>query len=84
MTSDRANDARAFQDFLKEKLAQGGVESLDEVLSLWDRENFTEVEKDHVLDALRQGFEDVEAGRVMPAREALAELRKKHHLSEFK
>lgn len=35
------------------------------------------------FEAIRRGLADVEAGRVRPAREALAELRRKHNPSNL-
>jgi predicted transcriptional regulator len=83
MATDRTNDLMAFKGFLDEKISQGGVETLDEALGLWEFENQTIQEREASLDAIRQGLADVEAGRVRPAREALAELRRKHNLSEL-
>jgi predicted transcriptional regulator len=83
MPTDRANDPRAFQGFLDEKLTQGIVETLDEALSLWHVENLSEEDRNRTLEAIREGLADVEAGRVVSAREAIAELRQKHHVVEI-
>src|SRR4051812_38554610 len=43
MTTERANDLRAFRDFADAKLSNGGAEmTLDEALSLWEYENSPE------------------------------------------
>ena len=83
MATDRSNDPRAFKGFLDEKLSHGGVETLDEALGLWEYENQTIEEREGTLQAIRQGLADVEAGRVMPAREAISKLRGKHNLPEL-
>lgn len=81
MAIDRANDLKAFRDFADDRLANGGADlTLDEALALWEYENQPEAEREETLEAIRRGFADVDAGRVRPAREALAELRRKHDL----
>jgi predicted transcriptional regulator len=81
MATDRANDPKAFRDFLDAKLSNGdsGL-TLDEALAHWEIENQSDEEREETLEAIRRGFADIEAGRVRPAREALEELRKKHNL----
>jgi len=75
MATDRWNDIRAFQSFVDEKLSNGGEGlSLDEALDLWEYENSPEEERVETLEAIRRGLADVEARRVRPAFEALAEL----------
>ena len=50
---------------------------LDDVLAAeWDRQDFAEA-----VEGVRQGYEDVKAGRTRPATEFLADLRRKHDLS---
>jgi hypothetical protein len=81
MATDRLNDPRAFRDFLDLTLSrQDDRLTLDECLGLWEQENATDAEREEALAAIRRGFADVEAGRVRPAREALAELRVKNNL----
>ena len=41
----------------------------------WERQDFAEA-----VDGIRQGHEDVRAGRTRPAAEFLADLRRKHDL----
>jgi hypothetical protein len=82
MATDRSNDLIAFKGFIDEKLSEGGVETLDEALGLWEYENQNSEEREATLDAIREGLADVEAGRTRPAHEVLAELRKKHNLPE--
>ena len=81
MTTDRVNDPLAFREFLDATLSgQGNSLTLDECLGLWEHENASEEEREETLAAIRRGLADVDAGRVRPAREALAELRSKHNL----
>lgn len=84
MITERANDLIAFKGFIEQKLANGEVGlTLEEALDLWEYENQSDEERRETLEAIRQGLADVEAGRVRPAREAIAELRRKHNLREL-
>ena len=84
MATDRANDLKAFRDFADQQLSNGGADlTLEEALGLWEYENQTEEERADTLAAIREGLADVEAGRVRPAREAIAELRRKYNLTEL-
>ena len=84
MTTDRLNDPRAFRDFLDAKLSNGGsLLTLDEAFGLWEAENSSDQEREETLAAVRRGFADVEAGRVRPARDAIAALRRTHKLPEL-
>jgi hypothetical protein len=82
--TERANDLHAFKSFIDEQLANGGAApTVDEVLARWEFENESDEERQESLEAIRRGFADVEAGRVVPARKAVAELRRKHNLPEL-
>lgn len=84
MATDRGNDLRAFTSFANEKLSNGeAILTLDDALCLWDYENQTDAEREAAVQAIRQGLADVEAGRVWPAREAIADLRRKYNLPEL-
>jgi hypothetical protein len=83
MATERANDLNAFKSFIDEQLSGETVLTVDEVLARWEYENASDEDRQESLEAIRRGFADVEAGRVMPAREAVAELRRKHNLSEL-
>jgi hypothetical protein len=84
MATERANDLQAFRSFIDEQLANGEVVlTVDEMLARWEYQNESEEEREESLEAIRRGFADVAAGRVMPAREAVAELRRKHDLPEL-
>ncbi len=82
MPAERANDLHAFKSFVDAQLAGETVPTVDEVLARWEYENESEAERDETLNAIRRGFADLDAGRVRPARDAVAELRRKHNLSE--
>jgi len=83
VATDRANDLHAFKSFIDEQLAGATVPTVDEVLARWAYENQSDEEREEALEAIRRGFADVEQGRVMSAREAVAELRRKHNLPEL-
>jgi hypothetical protein len=81
MATERANDPRAFRDFLDAKL-DGGADSLTlhEYLDLWEYENSPEQEKEETLRAIQQGLADVAAGRTRPFEDFDREFRQKHGL----
>jgi len=84
MTTERRDDLKSFHEFVGEQLANGGSSlTPTEALDLWELQNPSEDEEQETVEAIRRGLADVEAGRVMPAREALAELRRKHNLREL-
>jgi hypothetical protein len=84
MATERANDLQAFRSFIDEQLANGEtVPTVDEMLARWEYENESEEDRQKSLEAIRRWFADVEAGNVMPAREAVAELRRKNSLPEL-
>lgn len=58
---------------------QAPADALDDALAAyleWERQDFEEA-----VEGIRQGYEDVKAGRVQPAAAFLAEMRRKHGLS---
>ncbi len=82
MSIARANDPRAFRDFLDTKLSSGGEDrSLEELIGLWEYENQTDAEQEETLAAIRRGLADVEAGRTRPLEEFDREFRQKHGLT---
>ncbi len=83
MAAERVNDLLAHRSFIDEQVSGETIPSVDEVLTLWEYENQSDDERHESLEAIRRGLADVEAGRVMPAREAIAELRRKHRLSDL-
>ena len=81
MATVRADDIHAFRSFIDEQLASGGaLPTVGEILARWEFENETSEEREEGLEALCRGLADADARRVMPAREAIAELRRKHNL----
>jgi hypothetical protein len=81
MAIERANDLHAFRNFIDEQLATGTAPTVDEVLARWDSENETVEERGATVKALREALADMDAGDAgIPVQEALAELRRKHHL----
>ncbi len=81
METVRANDLKAFRDFADAKLSNGGANiTLEEALDLWEYENQTDEEREETAVAIREGLDDMYAGRTRPANEVLADLRKKFRL----
>jgi hypothetical protein len=84
MATERIDDLRAFRDFVDAQLENGGSSlTPEECLDLWIIENSSDEEREEALAAIRQGLEDMYAGRTCSAREAIAELRRKHKLPEL-
>ncbi len=82
MATERANDLKAFRDFADAKLADGGAElTLDEAIALWDVENAPDDERAATVEAVKEALADMRRGdRGIPAREFLAEMRRKYRL----
>jgi hypothetical protein len=81
MATERANDLHAFKTVIDEQLISDTVPTVDEVLARWDTENETQEERTATVEALREALADMDAGDTgVPVFEALAELRRKHHL----
>jgi predicted transcriptional regulator len=84
MATDRIDDIHAFRVFLDEQLANcGACLTPAQALDLWEIQNASEDEEHEAMAAIRRGFADIDAGMVRPAREAIAELRRKHKLPEL-
>jgi hypothetical protein len=82
MATDRGNDLRAFKHFIDEKLSGGNL-TVDEVLSLWDIETQPPTERQETVQALQEALDDMRNGDTgVPAREFLAEVRRKYDLPE--
>lgn len=83
MATERSNDLLAFKTYLEAQLADGGANlTLDEALVLWDVENSSEEDREATVQALREALDDMRAGDTgIPAREFLADFRRKHNLS---
>jgi len=72
----------SFHRFASEKLDNGGSDvSWQELFQLWQLENSTDEERAEVNAIIRQGDEDIAAGRGRPADEVNDELRRKYNLS---
>jgi hypothetical protein len=70
-----------FQRFALEMLEGAGREvSWSELIGLWRLENPTPEDRPDIHRAIRQGLDDMAAGRVRPADEVIGELRAKHGL----
>ncbi len=84
MATERANDLRAFRDFLDAKLANGGGDlTPEECLELWEVENQGPEERAATVQAVREALDDMRAGDTgIPASEAIAEIRRKHRLPD--
>ncbi len=82
MSSDSANDLKAFRDFADAQLSGGANHpTLDECLGLWEIENETPEERAAAVQAVRQALDEMRAGAPgIPAREAIAEFRRKYNL----
>ena len=77
-TSERANDLRAFHDFVKAKLSKGGADlTLEAALVLWEYENLSESEREETLRAIQGGLDDRNAGRTVDAFEFVERIRQK-------
>jgi hypothetical protein len=72
LMSSIRDDLHSFQKFVEERLAGKDVSaSLDELFMQWhDRQSRSEIN-----DAIRQGLADIEAGRFLPADEAMEKIR---------
>ena len=85
MATECANDLRAFKRFVEVQLANGGADlKLDEKLARWEDENETDEERSATVEGLKEALADMEAGDTgIPARVAIAELRRKRQLPEL-
>jgi len=65
-----------FHEFATSKAAAGEAESLQELFDLWYAKHPTSTERSASLESLDRGLNDASAGRVRPAEDVLAELRR--------
>jgi hypothetical protein len=72
------DELAGFQQFAEEKLRLGEVQSLEELFDLWCIEHPSRNEAADVHEAIREGLEDIKAGRYRPADEVMAEIRAKY------
>jgi predicted transcriptional regulator len=71
-------ERKAQLDDYAQRHGQNVTDALDEALAAyleWERADYREA-----VEGIRQGYEDVKAGRTQPAEEAFEELRLKHGL----
>jgi hypothetical protein len=70
------DELRSFHEFVYRKLTEGGSEppSPQECLDLWLIENQTPEEQSETLEAIRQGLDDMYAGRTRPVEDVLQDL----------
>ena len=82
MASERRDDLKAFHDFVGEQLANGGASLTPaETVELWEIQHPSDEERAATVEALREALDDMRAGDTgIPAREFLAEVRRKYHL----
>jgi len=69
-----------FQTFATQKLANGGADSLQELVDLWQAQDPDDSELRESLAALDEGLSDARAGRVRPAREVFEDLAARYEL----
>jgi predicted transcriptional regulator len=83
MAAQRANDLRAFRQYIDEQLTNGGSEmTLDDAIVNWEVENQTDEEREETLQAIREGLADVDAGRTRPAEAVIFDLCRKHNIAD--
>ena len=83
MATERANDLRAFKQYIDERLTNGGSEmSLDDALNSWEFEIQAAKEREDTLEAMREGLADVAAGRTRPAEDVIRALCRKHNIPD--
>jgi hypothetical protein len=76
-------DVEQFHRFARGKLANGGAGmTWQELFDAWMTEDPPTAERDAVNGIIRQGLEDIEAGRFRTANEVNAELRSRFDLPE--
>jgi hypothetical protein len=72
------DELAGFQQFAEDALRRGQAESLNELFDLWRLAHPTSEDDADVHAAIRQGLEDLQAGKHRPADEVTAELRAKY------
>lgn len=66
-------DIQSFNRFVDERLANGGADSLRELVAEWE-------ERQEVNAAIRRGIEDIDAGRTEPFFESQDQFRQERDL----
>lgn len=67
------HDLECFSQFARERLNNGGAESLTRLVSEWEAQR----ESEETLADIRQGHADIEAGLGKPADVVFAEIRQR-------
>ena len=75
LTQDDLND---FQLFADKRLANGGADSMAELVSAWEDQR----QHNRSVAALQESHADADAGRIAPTEEVFAETRKALGLSK--
>lgn len=74
------DELESFHQFAEQRLKSGGPQSLDELFDLWRIEHPSDEEQADVHAAIREGLDDIEAGRFRPAADVMTELRAKYNV----
>ena len=78
MDLDRANDLKAFRDFVDTELSAGAADlTLDEALARWQFQNAPEAEREETLRTLQLGLDDMHAGRTVDGFAFVSRMRQK-------
>ena len=76
MSTQFPTDAELFLEFLRDQIAGGaGGRAPEEFVDLWRAQRHP---SDAAADAIREGVEDMQAGRVLPFDEVNDEIRRRH------
>lgn len=70
----------SFHNFARQKLQNGGAESIEELFDLWRHEIPTPEEEEEIHSVILQGLDDIKAGRGRSADVVMNEIRRKHNL----
>lgn len=65
-----------FRRFARDKLNDGGAETVQDLVDLWRIENPTPAEESESLASIQSGIDDADAGRTVSVEQAFAEARK--------
>jgi hypothetical protein len=83
IATERANDLRAFRQYIDQQLTNGGAQmTLDDALLNWEFENQTGKEREDTLEAIREGLADADAGRTRPAEDVIRDLCREHNIPD--
>lgn len=81
MATTTQEQIESFRRFASEEIRRGSTADIDELYARWRVENPTQAEREEVSAIIRQGDEDIAAGRGRPADEVNEELHQKYGLS---